>query len=555
MKENFEEKIEEFLKNKENLLEDFVGYIPEQRINFWILAIKENLAAILELVALIKKEQIKPNWRITVEVRIILVFLCATFRLTTTQLELVLLNGKNVRLFSFLKLFSDHIYISHAEWSNRSEIFRKYASQIEVLAWKIKDCYHALFLAEYIKNYKESCQKSGHQEIINTVELLEGINFTQYFPEKLLNWENEYPIDLLYKIFIIMKLRMIPSIPFLEMVLNEKFIIKNELIPVVGQSLGFYTRIPSLDKLYRAHRCIKPEMLEKILDTNTDFLIKEGIANPEILICDSTVCLTRKDDPDGTKYHARDAETTRVMKFQAIVDPNCIPFGLIPRKGNEHDHSGFESLKTKLITLKKKAESHGSRIIAVILDAGYFSLDIVEFIERDLKAIPVIDINSMNSKILKQIKERLEYFKQVLREILQIKPQFTTFIKLCYYRFWDELDAAEHELNQIQGIRPGLVFNCLKIFREIGFENFIMLYRLRPIIEGLFGMMKSCYALLGRVDRRLPVKGKSQAHKHGLFIINAMQYLAYFNYLILNNKSHLLRTLYYIKVKELRIIY
>jgi len=28
------------------------------------------------------------------------------------------------------------------------------------------------------------------------------------------------------------------------------------------------------------------------------------------------------------------------------------------------------------------------------------------------------------------------------------------------------------------------------------------------MVEGLFGMMKACYALLGRTDRRLPLKGK-----------------------------------------------
>ncbi|MHA1299542.1 MAG: hypothetical protein ACTSO9_08925, partial [Candidatus Helarchaeota archaeon] len=95
----------------------------------------------------------------------------------------------------------------------------------------------------------------------------------------------------------------------------------------------------------------------------------------------------------------------------------------------------------------------------------------------------------------------------------------------------------------------------LKIFREIGFKEFLMQYRPRSIVEGLFGMMKSCYALLGRVDRRLPLKGKEQAHKHGLFILLAMQYLAYFNYKILNREKHLLRSLYYIKLKEIDVIY
>ncbi|MHA1298498.1 MAG: hypothetical protein ACTSO9_03545 [Candidatus Helarchaeota archaeon] len=60
--------------------------------------------------------------------------------------------------------------------------------------------------------------------------------------------------------------------------------------------------------------------------------------------------------------------------------------------------------------------------------------------------------------------------------------------------------------------RQGLVSKYLKIFREIRFKEFITQYRSRTIVEGLFGMIKACYALLGCVDRRLPLKGKEQAH-------------------------------------------
>ncbi|MHA1360913.1 MAG: transposase [Candidatus Helarchaeota archaeon] len=555
MKEEYREKIEKFLEERKKLQESFVGYIPEQRVNYWILAVKEFLPEILALATLIKKGLSKSNWRITVEVRLILISFKATFRLTTTQLETVLLNEKNSWLFRFLKILSEHVYISHAEWSNRSKIFEPYASIIETLAWKIKDRYHELFLEAYITAFKDSCKQSGHQEVLNTVEMLEGINFTKYFPEKLFRWDKGYPLDLMYKVFIFMKLRMIPSVPYLDMILNEKFTIENELIPIIGHSLGFYTRIPALDKLYRAHRTLDHETLEVILEKNANFLIQEGIANPEIVIGDSTVCRTRKDDPDGTKYHARDAETTRTLKFQAIVDPNCIPLGLVPRKGNENDRRGFKELEQKLRKIKSMAEPHGLQIKAVILDAGYFSSQIVEFIEEEIKAIPIIDINPMNSKTLKLIKNRLEYFKQYFRGILKLGAKLPKFARLCYYRFWDEIDEAETELTQIKGIRPGLVLNCLRIFRELGFEKFIKLYRQRSIVEGLFGMMKSCYALLGRVDRRLPLKGKVQAHKHGLFILHAMQYLAYFNYKILKEKSHLLRAFYYIKVKDISVIY
>lgn len=555
MKDEFKKKVEDFIEEKKSIIKSFVGYIPEERIKYWAIAIKEFLPEIQELAKNIKKGINETNWRITIEVRLILMLLRATFRLNTTQLETTLLNDQNSRLFEFLKIFSDHIYISHSEWSNRRDIFDGYISKIEDLAWKIKNRYHELYLEGFVEDYIKINNNLKVQEKLNTVEVLEGINFTRHFPEQILEWDNGYPKDLIYKVFIFMKLRMIPSIPYLEMIINESYLIKSELVPVVGNALGFYTKIPSVDMLYRFHRTYNSEYLEKIMENNAGLLMKEGIINPEILIGDSSTFRTRKDDPDGVKFHERDAETTRVMKFQAIVDPNCIPLTLIPRKGNENDAEGFNALKQKLIWIKEMADRLGVEIKFVLLDAGYSSSEILEFIEQELKATPIVDINSRNSNALKLLKSRLEYFKQYYREILELGTKFPKLAELCYYRFLDDIREAEIELEKIEGITPGIVSRYLKIFREIGIEDFIILYRLRTIIEGLFGMMKGCYALLGRQDRRLPLKGESQAHKHGLFILLAMQYLAYLNYKILNRKTHLLRSLYYIKLKEIEVIY
>ena len=555
MIDNIEKKLKKFHEEKKEIEHFNWGYIPEVRVEYWTLAVEEFLPDIFELEKLVKKEINETKWKISVEVRLILMFLRATFRLNTTELEAVLLNDQNSRLFNFLKIFSDHIYISHSEWSNRRDIFDKYTSKIEDLAWKIKNRYHELYLEGYVENYIKINNDLKHKEILNTVEVLEGINFTKHFPEQILEWDNGYPKDLMYKLFIFMKLRMISSIPYLEMIISESYLIKGELIPVICNTLGFYTRIPSVEMLYKFHKTYNSDHLEKIMENNAELLIKEGIINPEILIGDSTTFRTRKDDPDGVKYHERDAETTRVMKFQAIVDPNCIPLTLIPRKGNENDVEGFNALKQKLIWIKEMADRFGVEMKFVLLDAGYSSSEILEFIEQELKAIPIVDINSRNSNALKILKSRLEYFKQYYREILELGTKFPKLAELCYYRFLDDIKEAEIELEKIEGITPGIVPRYLKIFREIGIEDFITLYRLRTIIEGLFGMIKGCYALLGRQDRRLPLKGESQAHKHGLFILLAMQYLAYLNYKILNRKTHLLRSLYYIKLKEIEVIY
>jgi len=555
MKNNIYEKIDDLIKKNTDIQQNFTGYLPELRIKYWICAVKEFLDEILNLVELIKKEMKCYNWRIRIEVRLLLIFLRATFRLTTTQLECVLLNDKNKMLFDFLKLFSDHFYISHSEWSNRSFVLKKYDERIEKLAWKIKGRYHELYLEGYINTFLKLYKNSTHKPDLNISELLEGINFTKYFPEEILKWKNGYPTDLMCKTFVFMKLRMIPSISYLKLVINESAIVGNEILPVMGHSLGFYTRVPGIDKLYKAHRKFNVNILIEILEDNVDFLVKEGIINIETIIGDSTTCKTRKDDQDGVKYHNKDKEGKRVLKFQALVDPNCIPLTIIPCKGNENDKSGFNVLKEKLTMLKKIAEKYKLKIEYVKLDAGYCSLEILEFIEKEIEAIPIVDINPMNSEVLKEYKRVLEYFKQYLREIIKLGLKFPKLAKMCYFRFLEDIEEALKKLEKDESKIPKLALNYLKIFKNIGIEKFIMEYRGREVIEGLFGMMKGCYALLGRANRKLPLKGKNQVHKHGLFILIAMQYLAYFNYKILGKKINKLRALYYIKMKEIEVIY
>ena len=97
------------------------------------------------------------------------------------------------------------------------------------------------------------------------------------------------------------------------------------------------------------------------------------------------------------KYLGKDKEDKCVLKFQARVDPNYNPLTIITRKGNENDKSGFSVLKEKLIMLKEMAEKYKLKIKFVKLDAWYCSLEILEFIEKEIGAIPIVDINPMNS--------------------------------------------------------------------------------------------------------------------------------------------------------------
>ncbi|MHA1359372.1 MAG: hypothetical protein ACTSRC_14760 [Candidatus Helarchaeota archaeon] len=90
---------------------------------------------------------------------------------------------------------------------------------------------------------------------------------------------------------------------------------------------------------------------------------------------------------------------------------------------------------------------------------------------------------------------------------------------------------------------------------EIGIERYYQNYKNRSVIEGLFGMSKACYSLLGRADRVLPVKGKEEVEIHSILTLLAMQFLALINYRIYHLQESLLSSFYVLKLKNLKVYY
>ncbi len=89
---------------------------------------------------------------------------------------------------------------------------------------------------------------------------------------------------------------MLSSILYLKLIINESVIIDNEILQVMGHSLGFFQESLELINYIRRIESLTLIFLMKILENNVDILIKEGIINVETIIEDSTFCKTRKDD-------------------------------------------------------------------------------------------------------------------------------------------------------------------------------------------------------------------------------------------------------------------
>jgi len=533
----------------------YSGYIPGTRIQAFISALSENFDEFQGLVERIERENNDRRWHISIGVRVLFELIRATFRLNSGDLIEVLNNEKNAGLLSVVRKFDNYAYLSRQEWSNRKPIFDKYQDELECLAWKVKDSYHAAIREREPLAYLELCGALKRRVPLDESKFLEMINFTRYYPDQLLEWSNHYPDDLVLKAFFFQKITMIPSVPLLGKVINSRSELEGCSVPVTGMGLGFYTRYPKIDKLYRFQRALETRLLLQILDDNMELLIRESIVDPAVLIGDSTSLRARKDDQDAVKYHSNDSEAARVMKYQAICDSNAIPLVLVTRNGNENDKKGFRSLEDGLRKVHEVAAKHGKKIEHVILDSGYQSDRVIDFVEQELEAIPLIDINPGRSKYLGLIKKRLDHLKRLYDSLQEKKAGNTPVGSTASFWFYVEVQEFEEWLGNINGIRPGRVTKTIEILLELGIINFIKLYRKRPVIEGLFGLMKSCHALLGRADRRLPVKGKKNIQVHGMLTIIALQFKAYFNYLVLGHSGHYLRSLYSIKLSELTLYY
>ncbi|MBD3228234.1 MAG: hypothetical protein GF329_08590, partial [Candidatus Lokiarchaeota archaeon] len=284
MKKKGKKIFDEFEKSHELEEKGISNYIPEERVMAFISALKSSFDQIEQLSEEIETSETDKNWKISIDFRLILEFLRAVFRLNSYDIERILINPENSLLLQFLENFTDNVYLSNEEWCNRKDLFSKYQTQIEELAWEIKDQYHKLIWESYIGSYIDYCKFTGTSPGPNVENLLEHINFTKFYPDQILEWNNKYPDDLMLKAFIYMKLDMIPSVPQLNYKLNKRIRFRSNWIRATGTALGLYHSSPKMDKLYRFKRALKENKLHKIIEKNAEFLMMEGISDPIILI-------------------------------------------------------------------------------------------------------------------------------------------------------------------------------------------------------------------------------------------------------------------------------
>jgi hypothetical protein len=385
--------------------------------------------------------------------------------------------------------------------------------------------------------------------------MLETFDFTQFFPEAILEWEGWYAPDLFFKTFIYQKIKQITSVQFLEWEINR--IIKTDIgyLKLFGVELGYYNSVPHLTTLYLAKQQLMGKPLNEWMLILANQLMKEGILHPETLLVDSTQCRAQKDDPDLASKKVKKQGPERCHKLQAICDGNGIPLYAVRRAGEENDKKGFKGLEPPLLQIKEMAVKLGKQIRLVLQDAGYCDQEIFDFIEKELGAKAIINLNPGRSKLLKKLKKSIDAYRELRNQLEHLDPKEKLEKKKLELEISNHITQIKTLIVECKASKSEFTQFFGHLLDEIGIERYYRIYKNRSVIEGLFGMSKSCYSLLGRADRVLPVKGEIEVEIHSCLTLLAMQFLALINYRIYHLQESLLSSFYVLKLKNLKVYY
>lgn len=530
--------------------------IPECRQIAFCKAVEHFLPEIDFLANKIKREMAQKNWKYPEDYRLIILLLKVVFRLIWIQITYILEEPKNFIVQRYLRQFSDYITISQEHLVDQARWLKaNYYSEFIEVALKVKRCYHQFILEHYTEDYLWKCRQLQESIPIYVENMLETFDFTQFFPEALLEWNGWYAPDLLFKTFIYQKIKQITSMQLLEWEINRVIETKTGYTKLFAVELGYYNNVPHLATLYSAKNQLNGKPLNEWMLILANQLMKEGVLHPDILLIDSTQCRAQNDDPDLASKKKKKKGPERCHKLQAICEGSGIPLYAVRRAGEENDKKGFKELQAPLLKIKEMAARLGKKIKILLQDAGYCDQEIFNFIEKDLMATAIINLNPGRSKLLKKLKKSIDAYRELRNQLERLDPEEESEKEKLELEISDKIKQIKNLIEECKVSKSKFTRFFGNLLNEIGIERYYQTYKNRSVIEGLFGMAKSCYSLLGRADRVLPVKGEEEVEIHSILTLLAMQFLALINYRIYHLQESLLSSFYVLKLKNLKVYY
>jgi hypothetical protein len=167
--------------------------------------------------------------------------------------------------------------------------------------------------------------------------------------------------------------------------------------PLAGK-LGFFAGPPGKNKVYEYFNKIE-SMIEACDDVLNLKLARLKVSNLTVVSVDPTNVPVDKRDTTGAIGTGSQGSFFG-HKISIAAGTNCVPLSSTVGPGHQADATMFVDVIKSVI---KIAKDSGQEIWCEVLDAGHSTSSVVTKIEG-MNAIPFVDINPKNSRLLKQLK-------------------------------------------------------------------------------------------------------------------------------------------------------
>jgi len=547
----------EFLGAKRSTRTRVVAKLDETDVKIAEKAIIKNYEALLNLQKRIKRSTEYQFRRKSALFRLIVICLGAIFELNFEQLGSLFIYNKNPELDRFLGKFTNNPSISEEELCKTKTYFQDFWSDLEELAYQIKEDYHLFYQEHTDREFLEILKQDRKKRPYGVALLLKGINMARWFRSEIIPMNQTYPnTSLLRALFYGALMVRKRGIAGLAQVLGEPVFNLAEEYVDLGYSLGFYFGVPSVKTLYRFVNRLEPALLYQIMKENTEELIRIGCADIGMVLVDSTEIFGRKDDSDLPAKNRKRATHKMTYRIQVICDPNQIPLIAVTRLGTEIDVTGFMTVFDGLLYIKTVAAQQGREIEYVLVDAGYFDQLNLERIRTELGAQPIFNINPRRDPELKELRKLFEtYGKKYYEDLHDTSRSRAEQVKVLQDAKQQIFDPIEQKCWEFVQAGTELKKIVGQEILSVGVENFLDMYVRRNVIEGLIGVGKSAYLDLSNKKSKLRVTGKERVAIKVLLILIGLQFRALTNYRILRRENLVMKDLYWVKLSEILVRY
>ena len=455
------------------------------------------------------------------------------------------------------------------------QVINACTSEIQALATRFQDHFY-VSLGNYFRESFKATYESTRTSMTPPLEVFLGvIPPSEAFPElsveergRIIPFFNAKMFALYNKITSIAELIGQLKVP--------KF--KNDAMkfPLAGK-LGFFVGPPGKNKFYEYFKDI-----ERFIGACDDFLNQRlarlQLSDMTVVTTDTTNIPVDKRDKTGS-IGTGSRGSFFGHKSSIAADANCIPLNETFGTGHESDSKLFPGT---ILPVKALADLTDQEIWCVAADAIYSVLMVIFLIEG-INAVPFVDINPKNSRLLKKLKEKAvalkKYTKKALKHLpraekIKWRKQLSDISKTSTSPI--PLDKKKKLLKSIlrrvgsRAMRKGLTVGerrtakrlrreLMDIRREIRFHGtvyekiiglaaiahgtieWLLVYSIRGQNEGINGILKKRGDVIGDGQHTTWQLGNSNLSKHVSMAQVGLKFMVLVKFMLTGQRIHHLR--------------